>query len=260
MKEESGMNFLKHAEELRKRIIYSVIPILVFFIPCYIFSKQLFELLMRPIIGNLPEGSSLIFTRPAEGFLTYLKVSLFFSFFLSVPFILYNIWHFVSPALYKNEKRVVIPLVTFGTAFFILGALFCYFLAAPRGLEFLLGEYTTQYVKAFPSIKEALSFLTALMLGFGLVFEFPLVIFILSRLGLVTAGFLARQRKYALLINAVLAAFITPTTDAVSMMFMLVPLFIFYELGIVIAKIFGKKKSEVRTVEEPVDKGERPDP
>ena len=174
MKEESGMNFLEHAEELRKRIIYSVIPILVFFVPCYLFSKQLFDLLMRPIIMSLPEGSSLIFTRPAEGFLTYLKVSLFFSFFLSVPFILYNAWHFVSPALYKREKRVVIPLVTFGTLFFILGALFCYFVAAPQGLRFLLGEYTTEYVKAFPSIKEALSFLSALMIGFGVVFEFPL--------------------------------------------------------------------------------------
>ena len=174
MQEERGMNFIEHAEELRKRIIYSLIPILVFFVPCYIFSKQLFDLLMGPIIRNLPEGSSLIFTRPAEGFLTYPKVSLFFSFFLSVPFILYNAWHFVSPALYKKEKRVVIPLVTFGTVFFILGALFCYFIAAPQGLRFLLGEYTTEYVKAFPSIKEALSFLTALMIGFGLVFEFPL--------------------------------------------------------------------------------------
>ena len=250
MKEESGMNFLEHAEELRKRIIYSVIPILVFFVPCYLFSKQLFDLLMRPIILSLPEGSSLIFTRPAEGFLTYLKVSLFFSFFLSVPFILYNAWHFVSPALYKREKRVVIPLVTFGTLFFILGALFCYFVAAPQGLRFLLGEYTTEYVKAFPSIKEALSFLSALMIGFGVVFEFPLIIFILSRLGLVTGEFLARQRKYALLINAVVAAFITPTTDAVSMMFMLIPLFIFYELGIVIAKIFAKKKPEEETAGE----------
>ena len=250
MQEETGMNFLEHVQELRKRIIYSLIPILLFFIPCYIFSKQLFSLLMNPIIKSLPEGSSLIFTRPAEGFLTYLKVSLFFSFFLSFPFILYNAWHFVSPALYKNEKKVVIPLVVFGTLFFILGALFCYFLAAPKGLAFLLGEYTTHYVKAFPSIQEALSFLTALMIGFGLVFEFPLVIFILSRLGLVTAGFLSRQRKYALLINAVLAAFITPTTDAVSMMFMLVPLFIFYEIGIIIAKIFAKKKPEAESTGE----------
>ncbi len=244
MKEETGMKFLEHAEELRRRVIYSVIPVIVFFIPCYLFSKQLFELLMRPIIGSLPEGSSLIFTRPAEGFLTYLKVSLFASFFLSFPFILYNVWHFVSPALYKKERKVIVPLVTFGTIFFITGALFCYFVAAPQGLRFLLGEYTTEYVRALPSIKEALSFLTALMIGFGLVFQFPLIIFILSRLGLVTSEFLARQRKYALLINSVLAAFITPTTDAVSMMFMLIPLFIFYELGIVIARIFAKKKPE----------------
>lgn len=250
MKEEKGMSFLRHAEELRKRIIYSLVPMAVFFVPCYFFSEQIFELLMRPVTKSLPEGSSLIFTRPAEGFLAYLKVSAFAAFFLSVPFVLYNAWKFLSPALYKSEKRVVVPLVVFGSVFFAAGALFCYLVAAPQGLRFLLGEYTTQYIRAFPSVKEAFSFLTALMLGFGLVFEFPLVVFVLSRLGLVTSGFLARRRKYAVLGSAVLAAFITPTTDAVSMMLMLVPLFIFYELGIVIAWAFGKKKPATEESEE----------
>lgn len=254
MKEEKGMSFLRHAEELRKRIIYSLVPMAVFFIPCYAFSEQIFELLMRPVTKSLPEGSSLIFTRPAEGFLAYLKVSAFAAFFLSVPFVLYNAWKFLSPALYKSEKKVVVPLVVFGSVFFAAGAIFCYMVAAPQGLRFLFGEYTTQYIRAFPSVKEAFSFLTALMLGFGLVFEFPLVVFILSRLGLVTSGFLSRQRKYATLASAVLAAFITPTTDAVSMMLMLVPLFIFYELGIVIAWAFGKKKpAEEKPQEETFD-------
>ena len=244
MKEEAGMRFLEHAEELRRRIIYSLLAVAALFVPCYAFSGRIFDLLMGPVIRSLPEGSSLIFTRPAEGFLVYLKVSLFAAFCLSFPFVLYNAWQFVSPALYRNERRVVVPLVVFGTLFFAAGAAFCYLVAAPQGLRFLLGEYTTQYVQALPGVRDAFSFLTALMLGFGLVFEFPLIIFILARLGLVTSGFLARQRKYALLLGSVLAAFITPTTDAVSMMFMLVPLFIFYELGILIAWAFGKKKPD----------------
>ena len=207
---------------------------------------------MGPIIRSLPEGSSLIFHAPdPRGFSPISRCRSFSPSFLSFPFILYNAWHFVLPGALQEGKKGRRPARCVRDPVFSSSALFSATSSpAPQGLRFLLGEYTTQYVKAFPSIKEALSFLTALMIGFGLVFEFPLVVFILSRLGLVTAGFLARNRKYALLLNAILAAFITPTTDAVSMMFMLVPLFIFYELGIIIAKIFGKKKPETEPEEE----------
>lgn len=242
MEKESKMHFLEHIEELRKRIIYALISIAVFFIPSYYFSKELFDILMTPIINAMPEGSSLIFTRPAEGFITYLKVAIFASFICSVPVILYQLWSFVSPGLYKKEKNIVVPFIFFGTAFFLCGALFCYLVAAPQGFKFLLGEYTTEYVKALPSIKEALAFLMSLMIGFGLIFEFPLVVFVLARLGVVSSKFLREKRKYSFLVSAILAAFITPTTDAVSMMFMLIPLFIFYEIGIIVAWIFGKKK------------------
>ena len=244
MEKESKMHFFEHIEELRKRLIYAIISIAIFFIPSYYFSKEIFDILMSPIIKTMPEGSSLIFTRPAEGFLTYLKVAIFASFFCSFPVILYQVWSFISPGLYKNEKKIVIPFIFFGTLFFLSGALFCYLVAAPQGFRFLLGEYTTEYVKALPSIKEALAFLMSLMIGFGLIFEFPLATFILARLGVVNSQFLRKNRKYAILLSAVLAAFITPTTDAISMMFMLIPLFIFYEVGIVVAWIFGKKKEE----------------
>lgn len=242
MDTEKKMHFLEHIEELRKRILFSLIPLVIFFIPSYYYSKEIFDILMQPIINNLPEGSSLIFTRPAEGFITYLKVAVFSAFFFSLPFILFQFWSFISPALYKKEKKIVLPFIFFGTIFFISGSYFCYEIAAPQGFKFLLGEYSTEYVKAFPSIKETLSFLMSLMLGFGLVFEFPLIIFVLSRLGIVSASFLRQKRKYAVLLSTILAAFITPTTDAISMMFMLVPLFVFYEVGIVVALIFGKKK------------------
>jgi sec-independent protein translocase protein TatC len=245
MNDEAKMSFLEHLGELRKRILWSLLSIVVFFIPAYAFSEKVFDFLMLPIIKNLPEGSSLIFTRPAEGFITYLKVSFFAAMVAAFPFILYQIWKFVAPALYREEKQIVIPFILFGTILFLIGGSFCYFIASPPAFKFLLGEYSSEYVKAFPSISEALSFFMSLIIGFGLVFEFPLIVFVLSRLGIVNSKLLREKRKYAILAGAVIAAILTPTTDAISMMFMFVPLLVFYELGILVAWIFGKKREKV---------------
>jgi len=241
---EEKMSFLDHLGELRKRLLWSFLAILVFFIPAYAFSNEIFDFLMKPLIENLPEGSSLIFTRPAEGFTTYLRVSFFASVLLAVPFILYQAWKFVAPALYKKEKQIIIPFIFFGSLFFLLGAAFCYYVASPPAFKFLLNEYSSEYVKAFPTISEALSFFMALIFGFGLVFEFPLIIFILARIGVVTSKWLREKRKYAIILSALLAAILTPTTDAISMMLMFVPIVVFYELGILVAWMFGKKKKE----------------
>ena len=244
---EHKMSFLDHLGELRQRLLWSLLAVLVFFIPAYAFSNEIFEFLMKPLIENLPEGSSLIFTRPAEGFTTYLKVSFFAAVILAIPFILYQAWQFVAPALYKEEKQIIIPFIFFGSLFFALGAAFCYYVASPPAFKFLLNEYSSDYVKAFPTIREALSFFMALIFGFGLVFEFPLIIFILARIGLVTSKWLRDKRKYAIVLSAIIAAILTPTTDAVSMMLMFVPIIIFYELGIIVAWMFGKKKKEENT-------------
>jgi sec-independent protein translocase protein TatC len=245
MAEEVTMTLIEHLEELRRRLIWSLAAIFVCFVATYNFSKQIFNFLMKPVIENLPKGSTLIFTKPAEGFTTYLKVALFAALVLALPFILYQTWRFVGPALYKHEKQIAIPFVSFGMIFFALGASFCYFLAAPPAFKFLLSEYSSEYVRAFPTIGEALSFFMALILGFGIVFEFPIIVFVLAKLGIVNAEMLRRKRKIAILINAIAAAIITPTTDAFSMMLMLVPLLVFYELGIIVAWVFGKKKQEV---------------
>jgi sec-independent protein translocase protein TatC len=247
---EEKMSFMDHLTELRRRLIWSLLAIAILFAPAYYFSNEIFEFLMKPLIENLPEGSSLIFTRPAEGFTTYLKVSFFAALFLAVPFILYQAWRFIAPALYKEEKQIVIPFILFGSLFFAVGAAFCYYVASPPAFKFLLNEYSSEYVKAFPTIREALSFLMALIFGFGLVFEFPLIIFILARIGLVTSKWLREKRKYAVIISAMIAAILTPTTDAISMMLMFVPIVIFYELGIVVAWLFGKKKKPEQTDED----------
>ena len=249
------MSFLEHLGELRRRIFWSLLAILVFFIPAYYFSNWVFDFLMKPIRDNLPEGSTLIFTMPAEGFMTYLKVSIFAAIAAAVPFILYQAWKFVAPGLYKHERQIIIPFILFGTLFFAFGASFCYFIAAPKAFQFLLNDYSSEYVKAFPSISEALSFFMALILGFGLIFEFPLVIFILARIGIVDSAWLRKQRKYAILVSAVAAAVLTPTTDAISFMFMFVPLIVFYELGILVAWMFGKKRAPSEEDESPADGG-----
>jgi len=241
MIEEAKMPFLKHIEELRKRLLYAVLGVLICFIPSYYYSSQIFDFLMKPLIESLPEGSSLIFTRPAEGFTTYLKIAFFASLILSIPLILYQAWKFVAPALYKNEKKILLPFIFFGTLFFLAGGAFCYYIASPPAFNFLLNEFSSEHVKAFPSIKEALSFFMALIIGFGLIFEFPLVSFLLAKIGVINSKMLSNNRRYAILVSCVVAAILTPTTDALSMMFMFVPLIIFYELGIVVAWIFGKK-------------------
>ncbi len=249
------MSFLEHLGELRRRMLWSILAIIVFFIPAYYFSSWLFDFLMKPIRESLPQGSTLIFTMPAEGFTTYLKVSFFAAIAAAVPFILYQAWKFIAPGLYKHEKQIAIPFIFFGTLFFAFGVSFCYFIAAPKAFDFLLNQYSSEYVKAFPSISEALSFFMALLLGFGLVFEFPLVIFVLARIGIVDSAWLRRQRKYAILVSAIAAAVLTPTTDAVSFMFMFVPIVVFYELSIVVAWLFGKKRAASEDGETPEDGG-----
>ena len=252
---EEKMSFLDHLTELRMRLLWSLLAVAILFVPAYYFSNELFDFLMKPLIENLPEGSSLIFTRPAEGFTTYLKVSFFAAVFMAVPFILYQAWKFIGPALYKEEKQVVVPFILFGSLFFAAGAAFCYYIASPPAFKFLLNEYSSEYVKAFPTIREGLSFLMALIFGFGLVFEFPLIIFILARVGVVTSKWLREKRKYAIIISAMIAAILTPTTDAISMMLMFVPIIVFYELGILVAWIFGKKK-KAENEEEDEDRDE----
>lgn len=241
---EKKLPLTAHLQELRKRLILSFIAVGAGFILCYSLKEMIFDLLARPLLKVMPSGSSLIFISVAEAFFTYMKVAFMAGLILASPYILYQVWAFVAPGLYSKEKRYVVPFVFIGSLFFALGILFGYFIAIPFGFKFLLG-YASDFIKPMPSMKEYLSFTIKFLLAFGLVFEFPVVLLLLSMIGVIDAKVLARQRKYAILLIFIFAAVMTPP-DIVSQLLMALPLIGLYELSILLSKVFGKKSTPVQ--------------
>jgi sec-independent protein translocase protein TatC len=238
--DEKKLPLTSHLQELRKRLIFSFIAIGVGFVLCYTFADAIFNILAKPLLKVMPEGGSLIFISVAEAFFTYMKVAFIAGVILTSPFILYQIWAFVAPGLYQKERKYVVPFVLGGSVFFAIGVLFGYFVAIPVGFKFLLG-YATDVIKPMPSMKEYLSFSIKFLLAFGLVFEFPVVLVLLAKIGIIDAKMLARQRKYAILLIFVVAAAVTPSPDLISQVIMALPLMALYELSILLSRIFGKK-------------------
>ena len=253
MREEDKLSFTAHLEELRGRLVRCFIAIAVGFVIAYLFKEKLFEILTRPLIQVMEQGDTLIFTGIPEAFFTYLKVSLLAGILLAVPVILYEFWMFVAPGLYRNERRMMLPIVFISSFFFIGGALFGYFIVFPYGFKFLLG-FATETLRPLPSMREYLGFSSKLLLAFGFVFELPLVITFLAKLGLVSVAFLKRNRKYALLLFFIGSAILTPP-DVVTQIMMSIPLMILYEISIIGAKVFGRKPLEPDEPDEP-DKSE----
>jgi sec-independent protein translocase protein TatC len=246
--EEKKQTFIEHLEELRKRLIISLIAVVIGFVICYIFSKEIFQLLMIPLQKALPPEASMIFTSLPEAFFTYLKVAVLAGIFLASPVVLYQIWLFVAPALYSHEKRYVIPFVILSTLLFIGGAAFGYFIVFPFGFKFFM-SFATDLIKPMPKLKEYLSFCSLLLLTFGMVFELPLFILFLTKLGVVDAKTLSRNRRYVIVAIFTVAAILTPP-DVVTQLMMAAPLLVLYEASIWIAKIFGKKKEAEKAPEE----------
>ena len=237
--DDDKLPFTVHLEELRSRLIICFIAIAVGFVASYFFKEQLFEILMRPLKEVMKTGDKVIFTGLPEAFFTYLKVSLLSGLMIAIPVILYEFWMFVAPGLYAKEKRLVMPIVILSSFFFLGGALFGYFVVFPYGFEFFLG-FSNETIQALPSMREYLGFSSKLLIAFGLAFELPLVLTLMARIGLVSVGFLKKNRKYAILIFFAGAAMLTPP-DVVTQIMLGVPLMALYELSILGAKIFGKK-------------------
>ena len=246
--DEGRMGLIDHLNDLRKSIVRSVVAALVGMVACYAFAQKLFDYLMLPLYKALPEGSTLIYTAPHEAFFTYIKVAFVAGLFLTSPFIFYQFWSFVAPGLYKHERKWLIPIAFFSAAFFCTGAIFGYSIVFPWGYKFFMG-FAEDLIRPMLTMREAFSFAMRLLIAFGVVFELPLVIFFLARLGLVNAAWLRKKRKYAILIAFILSALLTPP-DMVTQSFMAGPLALLYELSIWVAAVFGKKRPEKEDAEE----------
>jgi len=239
MDTEDKIPFTAHLEELRTRLIRCFIAVGIGFAASYAFKEKLFQILITPLTTVMNPGDKIIFTGLPEAFFTYLKVSLLSGLMLAVPVILYEFWMFVAPGLYKKERKILVPIIILSSFFFVGGSLFGYFIVFPYGFRFFL-SFSTDTIQALPSMKEYLGFSSKLLLAFGLVFELPLVLTFLARLGVVSVDFLKKNRKYAILLFFVGAAILTPP-DVVTQTMMALPLMLLYEISIIGARIFGKK-------------------
>lgn len=235
------MSFLEHLDELRKRLVGSAIALGVGFLVALGFINPIFEFIMRPLYEKLPPGSSLIYTEPTEAFMLKLKIAALAGAILAVPIIMWQVWLFISPGLYKHERRFAIPFILMSTVFFAGGAVFAHYVVFPWAWVFL-ASFSTDYMMFMPKIASVFSLYAKMILAFGAIFEMPTVVLFLARMGLVTAGFLARHIKYAVLIIFIAAAILTPTGDVVTQSLMAGPMFGLYLLSIVIAWAFGKRK------------------
>ena len=232
----TGMSFLEHLEELRRRIIYSLIGVSVGFLAAWSYADRIFALMQQPIVEALRAHrleDKLVYLSPTEPFNIYLKVGLLAGIFISAPFVLYQVWAFVAPGLYRNEKRYVVPFLGSTVGLFLAGGLFGYKIVYPAALDFLIG-YGEQF-RPMVTIGEYTDLFLTVILGLGLVFELPVVIFFLALMGVVDAGFLWRNLRYAILGAFTVAAILTPTTDVVNMTIFAAPLIVLYVLSIGIA-------------------------
>jgi len=233
--------FFSHLKELRDRLLVCIVAVAIAFIFTYYFKERLFDFLMQPFLKVMPAQSSFIFTGITEAFLTYFKISVVAALFLAAPVILYEFWMFVAPGLYEKEKKYVYPFIFFGSLCFICGALFCYFVVMPNMYRFFV-SYAREFVTPMPDLKNYMGLTLKLLIIFGFIFELPLVAFYLARAGIIKAKMLAKKRRYAILAVFIISAAITPP-DVVSMILVALPLWGLYELGILIAKVFGKKET-----------------
>ena len=234
-----------HIAELRNRLIKITIIYFLFFLIAFIFWKDIFAWMSEPLMTalKLEKSSKIIFTGLAEPFFTAVKISLFAGFFFSLPFILYQLWAFIAPGLYDNEKKLVLPFVFWGSVMFLSGASFAYYIVFPIGFKILVTFGGAQFT-AMPRISEYVSFFGKLMLGFGIAFEMPVVTYFLAKLGLVTDKTLKDFSRYAIVIIFILAAVLTPP-DLFSQMAMAVPLLVLYGVSIIIAKVVNPEKEEI---------------
>lgn len=232
----SRMSFLEHLEELRKRLLLALAGVGVAFVICLLFSDQLWEIVFQPAGAALralhaPETLKLI--SPTDAFqIMWMKVPILFAVFLSCPWVLYQVWAFISPGLYKKERRYAVPFVVSSAGLFVLGGLFAYFVAFRFGLEFLLGMGIGKGIEPGVNVNEYYDLFVDVMLGVGIVFEIPVLLFLLTLLHIASPAFLVKHSRYAIFLIVLLAAFITPTGDAFNLALFATPMIVLFYVGI----------------------------
>lgn len=239
------MTLMDHLTELRVRLVRCLLGSAVGFLLCYGVSELLFKWLAMPLVAVMPQDAKLMFTSVPEGFFVYLKVAFVAGLFVASPYLFYQVWAFVAPGLYQEEKRTALPLAFCSAFFFILGAGFCYFVVFPYAFTFFM-SYSNDFIVAMPSINEYLSFSLKMLLAFGLIFEMPLFAFFLARMGIITATWMRSIRRYAILSVFIVAAILTPP-DVISQLLMAIPMLILYEVSIFVAQGAGRTKKTADT-------------
>ncbi len=232
---KSSMGFLEHLEELRKRLIKSVLAVVLFSFVAFYFADYIMEFIKIPL-QNKVELYNIAVT---GSFYAYLKVSLICGFIVSLPFNFYQMWSFISPGLYEREKILIIPLVFFSTLLFLIGASFCYMVVLPLSFAFLIG-FSGDVIINTITIGSYISFVGLLLIAFGFGFQMPIVAYVLGKMGVLSSEFLSKGRRYALITILIVGAIITPP-DVFTQFLLAIPLYILYEISIIIVKITAKK-------------------
>ncbi|NOT53143.1 MAG: twin-arginine translocase subunit TatC [Deltaproteobacteria bacterium] len=239
--DDRTMPLLGHLQELRGRLLKSLLAIAIAFVPTYLAASELFTFLSHPVLSATAEAPALVGLGPTEAFFTKLKVAFIAALFLASPALFYQLWQFVAPGLHQHEKRYVIPFIIFGPLFFFLGAGFCYRIVLPVAFAFFLEEYKTIGVQPTLRISEYLTFTARMLLAFGVTFELPVFAFFFTRVGLITHQILIQFFRYAVVLIFVLAAVLTPGPDVASQLLLAGPLLLLYAISIGVAYVFGKR-------------------
>ena len=234
--------FISHLIELRDRLLRALVVFAVVLLALIPFSAELYDLLATPMMHALPEGSKMIATGVITPFLVPIKVAMMLAFVLTLPFTLYQAWSFIAPGLYNHEKRLVLPLVVASTLLFVIGIAFCYFFVFNTVFHFI-NQIAPKSISVAPDIENYLNFVLTMFLAFGLTFETPIVVVMLTRMGLVTIEQLREARPYFIVIAFVIAAVVTPP-DVVSQLLLAVPMCLLFEVGLIAARFVPKRAAE----------------
>lgn len=240
--EEGEQSLISHLMEVRNRLLHIVVAVLVIFLGLFSFAEELYGWLADPLLRYLPENSTMIATQVASPFLAPFKLSIVLAIFVAIPYILYQIWAFISPGLYKHEQKMFLPLMVSSSLLFYLGAAFAYYVIFPLVFQFFT-SITLQGVTQMTDISEYLDFVLKMFMAFGISFEVPVAIVLLTKMGVLDASTLGEKRPYVIVGSFVVGMLITPP-DIISQVLLAIPVWLLFELGVIVAKAIDKKELE----------------